>query len=86
MAGGGSNRISRLFEMADETRERLTRVEASARLEQEQISELRNDVKELTAKMNQLVGKNAVMAAIYGVIGTVVAAVVAFFITSSRGA
>ena len=80
-----SSKISRLFEMADDTRERLVRVEESERVEQEQISELRSDVKDLTAKMNQLVGKNAVMAAIYGVIGTVVATVVAFFITSTRG-
>ena len=80
-----SSKISRLFEMADDTRERLVRVEESERVEQEQISELRADVKDLTAKMNQLVGKNAVMAAIYGVIGTVVATVVAFFITSTRG-
>lgn len=80
-----SSKISRLFEMADDTRERLVRVEESERLEQEQISELRSDVKDLTAKMNQLVGKNAVMAAIYGVIGTIVATVVAFFITSTRG-
>lgn len=80
-----SSKISRLFEMADDTRERLVRVEESERVEQEQISELRADVKDLTAKMNQLVGKNAVMAAIYGVIGTIVATVVAFFITSTRG-
>lgn len=80
-----SGKISRLFEMADDTRERLVRVEESERVEQEQISELRADVKDLTAKMNQLVGKNAVMAAIYGVIGTIVATVVAFFITSTRG-
>lgn len=80
-----SSKISRLFEMVDDTRERLVRVEESERVEQEQISELRSDVKDLTAKMNQLVGKNAVMAAVYGVIGTIVATVVAFFITSTRG-
>lgn len=80
-----TGKIARLFEMADDTRARLVRVETAEEIEQKEIAELRADVKALQASLNQVIGKNAVMAAIYGVIGTIVASVVAFFITSVKG-
>ena len=81
---GESSNISRLFDMADDTRARLVRVETAEELEQKEIAELRADVKALQASLNQVIGKNAVMAAIYGVIGTIIASVVAFIITQAR--
>lgn len=80
-----TGKIARLFEMADDTRARLVRVETAEEIEQKEIAELRADVKALQASMNQFIGKNAVMAAIYGVIGTIIASVVAFIITSVKG-
>lgn len=80
-----TGKIARLFEMADDTRARLVRVETAEELEQKEIAELRADVKALQASLNQVIGKNAVMAAIYGVIGTIIASVVAFIITQARG-
>lgn len=82
---GETGKIARLFEMADDTRARLVRVETAEELEQKEIAELRADVKALQASLNQVIGKNAVMAAIYGVIGTIIASVVAFIITQARG-
>lgn len=82
---GESSKISRLFEMADDTRARLVRVETAEELEQKEIAELRADVKALQASLNQVIGKNVVMAAIYGVIGTIIASVVAFIITQAKG-
>lgn len=81
-----TGKIARLFEMADDTRARLVRVETAEEIEQKEIAELRADVKALQASLNQVIGKNAVMAAIYGVIGTIIASVVAFIITSFKGA
>lgn len=80
-----TGKIARLFEMADDARARLVRVETAEEIEQKEIAELRADVKALQASLNQVIGKNAVMAAIYGVIGTIVASVVALFITSVEG-
>lgn len=79
------NAIRKLFDTTDELKERLVRVEASEETEQKEISELRADVKAIQAKLNQIIGKNTVAAAIYGVIGSIVSAIVAFVITSGKG-
>lgn len=71
----------RIFEMFDDLRERMVRVETSEETEKAAIAELRADVKKLHAIVNQFIGKNTVMAAVYGIIGSVVSGVIVFFVS-----
>lgn len=85
MAKNNDSKVARLFELVDGMKERLVCVEALQRTSATETGELRADMKDLQAKMNQIIGKNAVIAAIYGVVGSIIVAVVTFFVTSSKG-
>jgi len=71
----------RIFEMFDDLRERMVRVETSEETEKAEIAELRSDVKKLHAVVNQFIGKNTVMAAIYGMIGSVISGIIVYLVS-----
>lgn len=78
-------KFERIFQKFDEQSERLVRVEQSAEFEKQEIVELRADVKVLQATVNQYIGKSVIMAAIFGVVGTIVSGVVVWIISLAKG-
>ncbi len=84
MANDGK-KFERIFQKFDEQSERLVRVEQSAEFEKQEIVELRADVKALQATVNQYIGKSVIMAAIFGIIGTIVSGVVVWIISLTKG-
>lgn len=80
-----SKKFERIFQKFDDQSERLVRVEQAEEFEKQEIAELRADVKALQATVNQYIGKSVVMAAIFGVIGTIVSGVVVWIISLVKG-
>ena len=80
-----STKFERVFEQLDEVRIDIAQIKVRADTEQKQIDAILVKIDGLSATLNQIVGKDSVRAAIYGVVGSIVAAVVAWLITLVKG-
>ncbi len=79
-----SEKFSRVFEQIDDIKERVTKIEVFESVEKAQLKEVSLKLDEMRDTLNQIVGKDSVRAAVYGVIGSVVAAVVVWILTLVR--
>jgi len=87
-ASGGdkvSSKFERVFEQIDDLKTRVTKIEVFEDVEKEQLRQIVEKLDELSSTLNQIIGKDSIRAAIYGVVGSIVAAVVAWLISLVKG-
>lgn len=80
-----SFKFERVFEQIDDLKTRVTKIEVFEDVEKEQLRQIADKLDEMRDTLNQIVGKDSVRAAIYGVVGSIVSAVVAWIITLVKG-
>lgn len=83
--GKSSPKFERVFEQIDDLKTRVTRIEVYEDSEKEQLREIFNKLNEMSATLNQIIGKESVRAGIYGVIGAIVSGVAVWLISLVRG-
>lgn len=80
-----SEKFSRVFEQIDDIKERVTKIEVFEGIEKEQLKEVSQKIDEMRDTLNRIVGKDSARAAVYGVIGSIVAAIVTWILTLIKG-
>lgn len=85
MSEAASKKFLRVFDTLDEIKTTLTRLETHDEVRKEEIDEIKTKVDSIQKTLYQIVGKESVRSSIYGVIGAIVASVVAWLITLIKG-
>lgn len=80
-----SKKFLRVFDTLDEIKTTLTRLETHDEVRKEEIDEIKTKVDSIQRTLYQIVGKESVRSSIYGVIGAIVASVVAWLVTLLKG-
>lgn len=80
-----AEKFARVFEQIDDCKERLTKVEVYEEVERTKIDEISAKLDDVRTTLNQIIGKEAVRSSIAGIIGAIVASVVAWLISLLKG-
>ena len=80
-----AEKFARVFEQIDDCKERLTKVEVYEEVERTKIDEISAKLDDVRTTLNQIIGKEAVRSSIAGIIGAIVASVVAWIISLLKG-
>lgn len=79
------SKFERVFEQIDDLKTRVTKIEAFEEHEKNQIQQIIEKLDEMSATLNQIIGKESVRATISGVIGAIVSGVVVWVISLLKG-
>ena len=84
-ANSGGAKFERVFEQIEDLRTRVTKIEVYEGVEKEELKEIAQKLDEMRDTLSQIVGRDSVRAAIYGVVGSIVSAVVAWLFSIAKG-
>ena len=80
-----SDKFGRIFGDLDELKQRVAKIEVRDELEREQLASISEKVDRSAASLHEILGKEAVRASVYGVIGAIVSGIVVWIVKLARG-
>ena len=80
-----TDKFGRIFSDLDELKQRVAKIEVRDDLEREQLASIAEKVDRIAASLHEILGKEAVLSSVYGVIGAIVSGIVVWIVTLARG-
>lgn len=86
MARGQNDKFARVFQEIDALKIEVAELKVKNEVSEKQLDAIGKKLDGISASLNQIIGKESVRAGIYGFIGSLITAIVAWIVTLIKGA